>query len=587
MAVLVSLVSVNVAPTTADDEIPSPKPIELMRQKHDASITVGMSRVWDLDAPGAITFVVGYKETATSPTGPRVLDAKQLCNGVTDPACVPGDINKLFASTVLGPCESASEIGCIESFSSRTGAGEFASLSLVGGGTTVHQESSAFSIPRSTTLSTWQDSSGARYVLTAHMSTWISPSGGSWVAPSTASLFVMVSRIPRNTIHPAGTVNLVDNSSAPGTNTYSVSNGTPMNTVELVNGMRFNIKVRVPNTVAGWFQGRLANAVVGSKALSGSRTVYELEGDVSPVYIAGAEASKSDPRFPDTPPFNESTFRSSLGYPSSYNEYDKWKPFMGDKALVTRNEWVLSGLSYATNSCFDASKGMTGVASTNSAFYSPSPPTFNQSTGAVEYKVASPHFDENGAVAVGNYTLSIPTAAVQCLYKTDKIPDAAELSTTYDDGSAPYTVTRSLTNKDGWMNVSVTGLHFSAPTISTKFGTLSTNASGTANSNFAALMAGAQASSSSTSSSTLTGNYVKTVISGVKATVTVTLAAKGTFTVYRKVGKKLVLVKKVSGKKGANKVITSYLKGYSFVVKDSKGKTLDVKTTAVRFAHYY
>ena len=93
--------------------------------------------------------------------------------------------------------------------------------------------------------------------------------------------------------------------------------------------------------------------------------------------------------------------------------------------------------------------------------------------------------------------------------------------------------------------------------------------------------------SASSTSSTGSGSYFKTVVSGVKASITVTLASAGTFTVYRKVGSKLTLVKKVSGKKGANKVITSYLKGYSFVVKDSKGKTLAVKTTAVRFAHYY
>lgn len=92
---------------------------------------------------------------------------------------------------------------------------------------------------------------------------------------------------------------------------------------------------------------------------------------------------------------------------------------------------------------------------------------------------------------------------------------------------------------------------------------------------------------STSATSSASGSFVKTTISGTKATVTVTLAAKGTFSVYRKVGKKLTLVKKVSGKKGVNKVTTSYLKGYSFVVKDAKGKTLAVKTTAVRFARYY
>ena len=586
MAVLVSLVSVNAASATADDEIPSPKPVEIMRRRHDPAITSGQSIVWDLDSPGAVPFYMGYVETPQTPPSPAWRDPRVLCNGATDPACSPSLNSHMNVSTVLGVCESDAEVGCVEALSSRSTGGEFVALTRVDGGVTVHAENPALRLPRSATLSTWQDSSGARYVLTAHMTTWLTAASGSWGVPTSSSLTVMISRIPRATTHPAGSVSIIDSASLPGKKTYSVSNGTPMNTVELTKGLRFNLKIRVPNTVAGWFQGRIANAVVGSKPLSDSRTVYELEGDVASVYVAGGEADSSNPQFP-VKPWTYNGFMNSLSNPSVIQDYDKWKPFLNDKAVTTRNEWVLTALAMPNNNCFDASKGLTGVASTNAAFYSPTPPTYNSSTGAVEYKVASPHFDESGNVAVGSYSLSIPTAAIQCMYKVSVEPEAAEVSFKYDDGSDPYVVTQTVTKKDNWINVSVTGIHFSAPTVATRFGTLSANASGTANSNFAALMAGAQASSSSTSTSTLTGNYVKTVISGVKATVTVTLAAKGTFTVYRKVGKKLVLVKKVSGKKGANKVITSYLKGYSFVVKDSKGKTLAVKTTAVRFARYY
>jgi hypothetical protein len=186
----------------------------------------------------------------------------------------------------------------------------------------------------------------------------------------------------------------------------------------------------------------------------------------------------------------------------------------------------------------------------------------------VDYKVASPHYDENGAVAVGSYSLSIPTAAIQCLYKTDKVPEAAELSTTYDDGSSTYTVTKSLTNKDGWINVSVTGLHFSSPTISAKFGTLSSGSTG-----FSALSTSAPAASSSSVAAT-TANVVRTSISGSRAVVSVTLTAKGTVSVYRKVGSKLTLIKRFTAKKGVNKVTTTFRKGYSFIVKDARGKTI-------------
>ena len=123
--------------------------------------------------------------------------------------------------------------------------------------------------------------------------------------------------------------------------------------------------------------------------------------------------------------------------------------------------------------------------------------------------------------------------------------------------------------------------HYSSPNPTIK---LKSATETMASQNLAVLSSNNSAASSSTAA---TGSYVKTVVNGVKATVTVTLATAGSFTVYRKVGKKLVLIKKVSGKKGANKVITSYMKGYSFVVKDAKGKAIAVRTSAVRFARYY
>lgn len=553
---------------SAVDEVPSPRPTEILRARHDPAITSGYAWVWDLDAPGAVPYYAAHVDIPQTPPLPSWPDPRVLCTGPTDSNCNPGLYSRMTASNVLGVCESDSEIGCIESFSSRsTSGGEFVPLTKIAGGDTVHSESTAFNLPRSATLSTWQDTTGARYVLTAHMMTSLTSSGGAWSAPTSSSLILMVTRVSRTTTQPAGIATIIDSPSMPGKKAVSMAYGVVSNAVEMSSNLRFNVKVRVPNTVAGWFQGRIANAVVGSKALSGSRTVYEIEGDVSPVYVAGGEASSSDPLYPMK---NSGTtgFLNALSSPSSIQDYERWKPFLGDKALVTRNEWALTALSVSTNSCFEASKGLTGIASSNAAFYSPTPPVYNLSTGAVEYKVASPHYDENGAVAVGSYSLSIPTAAVQCLYKTDKVPEAAELSTTYDDGSSTYTVTKSLTNKDGWINVSVAGLHFSSPTISAKFGMMSSGSSG-----FSALSASTSASSS-TSIAVPSRNSVRTTVSGSRAVVNVTLTAKGTVSVYRKVGSRLTLIKRFAAKKGTNKVTTTYRKGYSFVVKDAKGRTI-------------
>ena len=152
----------------------------------------------------------------------------------------------------------------------------------------------------------------------------------------------------------------------------------------------------------------------------------------------------------------------------------------------------------------------------------------------------------------------------------------------------------TLTVGDAGLRVNFNLTHFSAPNPTLKVRTASAQQTLTtllAGSSSGGSSSGGSTSGGATSGGSTTaapaGNSVKTTIKGIKATITVTLAAKGTFTVYRKVGKKLTIVKKVSGKKGANKVVTSYLKGYSFVVKDAKGKTIAVRTTSVRFARFW
>lgn len=539
----------------ANDEVPSPKPVELMRRKQDPAITRGQTMVWDLDAPGAVSSFIAFVNTSNLQSGP---EPRVICSGPDDPACPPSSYSMLNASAVLGPCESDAEIGCIEGLSRREASGELAPLTKVSGGDTVTAENARMSIPRGATLSTWEDSTGARYVLTAHLSTGMSSQGGAWVAPKTSTFLVMLSRIPRGTTHPAGSVSIIDSPAMPGRKTTATANGSPWTTVELTKGMRFNLKVRVPNIVSGWYQGRMANAVVGSRPLSGSRTVYEIEGDVAPVYVAGGQADASHPQFPATPNMVYNSVINSLASPSNLFDYERWKPFLGDKALTTRNEWVLTSLGAASGSCFDAAGGLTGVASTNAAFYSSTPPSYNSSTGSLDYKVASLHYDENGQVASGSYSISMPLAAVQCLYKSTEEPTVAEIAFKYGTSTDDKSVTQSVTSKDGWVNVSVDGMHYSAPTISAKFG----------------LRKSGSASLVALPSTSTASKMVSVRTRGSKATVTVTLSKRQTIKIYRKVGNRLTLLRTLSAKKGRNTFTTSHKRSWSYVVKDAKGKSI-------------
>jgi len=63
-------------------------------------------------------------------------------------------------------------------------------------------------------------------------------------------------------------------------------------------------------------------------------------------------------------------------------------------------------------------------------------------------------------------------------------------------------------------------------------------------------------------------------VAGKTATISVTLTKKATFKIYKKINNRLTLIKTVQGKVGVNRVATPYVKGYSYVVKDSRNRTM-------------
>jgi hypothetical protein len=458
----------GVTSLSADDERPIVKPVTLMMQLHDPAITHGRSMVWDQD----VTDAVSHFGTMVKPN-PSVMsfEPNGVCTSFQDAVCSASSNATMTANSVLGLCESSAELGCIESVSYSANGITMAPLSLVSGGTTVFPEEASMNIARGASLGVWQASNGLNFVVSAVLRSGLSKSSiPSWNKATAGSLNIAISRVPVGTVLTAATANVIDSPSNPGSKTFAYAHSAPANTIEFAAGTRFVLKIRVPNTVTSWFQGRLANTVIGATPLSGERTAYEISGDASPVHIAGAEARADDPNIPSYPtPIPAGTFIRGLGSPSNIWDFEKWKRFMNDKAITSIHEWAISALGTAQNSCFDSSKGIVGFASTNAGFYSATPPTLNTATGVIEYKVASPHFASNGQIAKGSYSLSLPLSVLQCLYRTDVEPTEADMTLTYEDGTKPYSVTQTVTKKDGWLNVTVDGFHFSSPTIGTKF----------------------------------------------------------------------------------------------------------------------
>jgi hypothetical protein len=141
--------------------------------------------------------------------------------------------------------------------------------------------------------------------------------------------------------------------------------------------------------------------------------------------------------------------------------------------------------------------------------------------------------------------------------------------------------------------VSVPNMTFSSPIYSVKNTLAAQNlAVLTQNNNSSSSPSGTSSGSTSgstsgsSSSTPVLKNYVRTTVNVTKATITVMLVTGQKITIYRKVNGKLKLLKSMTGKKGSNKYITVFNKGYSFVVKDSKGKVISTQITSTSLRHF-
>jgi hypothetical protein len=146
-------------------------------------------------------------------------------------------------------------------------------------------------------------------------------------------------------------------------------------------------------------------------------------------------------------------------------------PLVGDKANAQTSSWSYRTLSNSemsgANACFTKSSGVKGLVTTNSTTYSAGPPTFDKSTGILNYQVASPHFNPDGTVFKGNYNLVIKSDVARCLYGFSKAPVNATISITSADGT-PQLATTVVGEKDGWIYLKASNFEFSAPTVQVK-----------------------------------------------------------------------------------------------------------------------
>jgi hypothetical protein len=159
----------------------------------------------------------------------------------------------------------------------------------------------------------------------------------------------------------------------------------------------------------------------------------------------------------------------------TFQEYLWWLPVAKDKSIGSKTMWIARTLSAAevngaggqVQKCISNAKNLTGMVTTNAGMYVSGPPTFNAATQSLDYKVAAPHLDNNGAPNIGTYNLVLSSDAARCIYGFSKAPISATISIVSADGTSQIATT-VVREKDGWVYLSAAGYGYSSPTVRVK-----------------------------------------------------------------------------------------------------------------------
>ena len=259
--------------------------------------------------------------------------------------------------------------------------------------------------------------------------------------------------------------------------------------------VRYRLEIRTTIQLTSFMHGRLLDPTIKISTDSLGRQIFSVEGGPVSVPVLNAWVKNSDmPKglydylyamndWGGNFIFNDKlgNGRDSVQLLQAFDQYDAngfkeylwWLEVAKDKAIGSKSVWIARTLSQqeiwssGTSACLSNNNSLTGMVTTNANMYVSSPPVFNKEAQSLDYKVSSPHFDENGKLNVGNYNLVLSSEAARCLYNFSKAPISATVSIVSADGTAQVATT-TVNEKNGWLYLSANGFTYSAPTVRVK-----------------------------------------------------------------------------------------------------------------------
>ena len=261
----------------------------------------------------------------------------------------------------------------------------------------------------------------------------------------------------------------------------------------------FDVQLRVNFPVINWFSGRMQSPNIVLTDLGNGNTLLDIAASPTRVPAVFGYAKKSDL------PSNLQQFYAGLPFPlggqmafsngggsfaqiekgdpnswsllrdlTSYDqqtmdEFVMWLPLIHDSADAMQTLWTFRTMNgNGNNSCLQSNSSLGGIVSTNATMYIEGPPTFDNQTQTLDYKVAAPHFEKDGSTPfIGSYDLAIRSDVARCLYHFTSAPVKASVSIVSDSGQNEVAAT-TLTEHDGFIYLSAEGFEFSNPVIQVK-----------------------------------------------------------------------------------------------------------------------
>ena len=243
-------------------------------------------------------------------------------------------------------------------------------------------------------------------------------------------------------------------------------------------GIKFGMVIRFSKVINGWMHGRIDSPEIDYELTSyGTRVDMKGLSTRVPVVSGWIEPSEFTAEQVKKYPALSASTAGMTGYPGASGEYamemlNIWSKALKDTAAANPTQWIFYNLPErdiaAASSCIKNSKTLAGFVTTNSTTYTATPPIYNEQTGTLDYKVASPHFLADGKVFQGKYNLYIDSKVARCIYKFSNAPISASVSITSSDGGQQNVATTVVNEDNGWLHLSATGFTFSSPTLKVK-----------------------------------------------------------------------------------------------------------------------